>query len=98
MSDNNLEDLANSIIHTENFNHMMDQISRLEHSIISLGEDKNYLEQLKMSYVEMYLIKTPVASTNDYIQFRREYTNHLLDIVKVKSPKNYDILKREFEE
>lgn len=71
-------------------------LEKLKHDLVSLGETTEYITALTFAYIDKYF-QTPQDALNNetYMNFYNETTEHLLDIVKVKYPKNYEILKIE---
>jgi exonuclease I len=68
-----------------------------KNDLVKLGENKDYIEGLVIGYAEMYFKEeNDVLDINKYQGFYNDFTEHLLDIVKMKYPLNYEILKKEF--
>lgn len=65
----------------EEFNQMSEQIGLLEHELIQYGETKDYLMQLKISYVEMLDVTSDMIEMDDILG---SYYDHLKSIAKVK--------------
>ena len=83
-----IEDLLNKKSHN---------LEILKTDLVRLGESKEYIGALVVSYTQLYFqTEKDVLEVDNYNKYYKDLTNHLLDIVQKKYPINYEILKKEF--
>jgi hypothetical protein len=81
----------------EKLNEKSVNLEILKNDMIKLGESKAYIEGLVQGYSEIFFqSEEDVLNVCKYQGFYEEFTEHLLDIVKMKYPSNYEILRKEF--
>lgn len=82
----------------DEFNNKMKSVKNLEIDLVHmLGEDEDYITNLEVSYINMYLVKEDIAPDEcDYLNYLSNFRIHLLDIVQVKHPEYYSLFKERY--